>query len=181
MRDTAFSVPPVALSRFAASYATDPATGGLALYDPPAGGEWSRPPAFASGAGGLVSTADDYLAFGRMLLDGGRSAGGRILSRPSVAAMITDQLTAEQKARSAFVPGFWDDRGWGFGVSITTWRTGLSSPGRFGWDGGLGTSWASDPAEDLVGILLTQRLWDSPVPPPVYTDFWTLAYQAIDD
>jgi CubicO group peptidase (beta-lactamase class C family) len=95
--------------------------------------------------------------------------------------MTTDQLTAEQKARSAFVPGFWDDRGWGFGVSITTRRTGLSSPGRFGWDGGLGTSWASDPAEDLIGILLTQRLWDSPVPPPVYADFWTLAYQAIDD
>jgi CubicO group peptidase (beta-lactamase class C family) len=181
MTDTGFSVPAAKLPRFAASYATDPATGGLALYDPPAGGEWSRSPAFPSGAGGLVSTADDYLAFGRMLLDGGRHTGGRILSRPSVAAMTTDQLTAEQKARSVFVPGFWDDRGWGFGVSINTRRTGLASPGRFGWDGGLGTSWASDPAEDLVGVLLTQRLWDSPVPPTVYVDFWTLAYQAIDD
>ena len=181
MRDTGFSVPEGKLPRLAASYATDPASGGLALYDAAVGGQWSRPPAFPSGAGGLVSTADDYLAFGRMLLDGGRHAAGRILSRPSVAAMTADQLTAEQKARSAFVPGFWDDRGWGFGVSITTRRTGPFAPGRFGWDGGLGTSWASDPAEDLIGILLTQRLWDSPVPPPVYVDFWTLAYQAIDD
>jgi hypothetical protein len=46
---------------------------------------------------------------------------------------------------------------------------------------GLGTSWSSDPGEDMVAILLTQRLWDSPNPPGVYLDFWTSAYQAIDD
>jgi CubicO group peptidase (beta-lactamase class C family) len=56
-----------------------------------------------------------------------------------------------------------------------------SVPGRFGWDGGMGTSGYSDPKEELVGILMTQRLMDSPDPPGVFLDFWTLAYQAIDD
>jgi len=54
-------------------------------------------------------------------------------------------------------------------------------PGQFGWDGGLGTSWRSDPKEEMVGILMTQRAWTSPSPPDVCLDFWTSAYQAIDD
>jgi CubicO group peptidase (beta-lactamase class C family) len=54
-------------------------------------------------------------------------------------------------------------------------------PGRFGWDGGYGTSWYSDPREQLTGILLTQRLMDSPEPPPAMADFWVAAYQAVDD
>ena len=52
-------------------------------------------------------------------------------------------------------------------------------PGRYGWDGGLGTSWDSDPREEMVIVLMTQCAWASPSPPNVY--FWTLAYQAIDD
>jgi CubicO group peptidase (beta-lactamase class C family) len=55
------------------------------------------------------------------------------------------------------------------------------SVGSFGWDGGFGTSWRSDPREDLVIILMTQAAWTSPNPPDVTRDFWTLAYQAIDD
>jgi len=51
----------------------------------------------------------------------------------------------------------------------------------FGWDGGYGTSWYADPREDITGILMTQRVWDSPVAPAVNRDFWTSAYQAIDD
>jgi CubicO group peptidase (beta-lactamase class C family) len=54
-------------------------------------------------------------------------------------------------------------------------------PGRFGWDGGYGTSWYSDERENLTGILLTQRMTDSPQPPTAMADFWTSAYQAIDD
>jgi CubicO group peptidase (beta-lactamase class C family) len=56
-----------------------------------------------------------------------------------------------------------------------------AGPGRFGWDGGYGTSAYMDPNEDLVAILMTQRLWDSPTPPVVQRDFWTSVYQAIDD
>ena len=55
------------------------------------------------------------------------------------------------------------------------------SVGRFGWDGGLGTSSRSDPQEDMVGILMTQAAWTSPSSPGVYLDFWTSAYEAIDD
>jgi len=96
--------------------------------------------------------------------------------------MTTDHLTPEQKAVSGLVPGYFDSHGWGFGVSVVTRREDLAdSVGRFGWDGGLGTSWCSDPQEDLVGIPLTQRAWTSPNPPDVCRDFWTLAYQAIDD
>jgi CubicO group peptidase (beta-lactamase class C family) len=91
-------------------------------------------------------------------------------------------VTPQQKAASFFAPGFWENRGWGFGMSIVTRRDDIANvPGRFGWDKGYGTSAWIDPKEDLVGVLMTQRLWDSPTPPPVTSDFWTQAYQAIDD
>jgi CubicO group peptidase (beta-lactamase class C family) len=129
-----------------------------------------------------VSTIDDYLAFGQMMLNEGRHDSQRILSRLSVEGMTTDQLTPAQKAVSDSAPGFWDSRGWGFGLSIVTRRDNVAAvPGRFGWDGGYGTSWYSDPGENLVGILMTQRLWTSPSPPDVCIDFWTSAYQTVDD
>jgi CubicO group peptidase (beta-lactamase class C family) len=182
MKDTGFSVPAPTLDRLATSYWTHPETGALELYDEAEGGQWSRPPAFPSGAGGLVSTVDDYLAFGQMMLNGGKLGTERILSRPSVETMTTDQLTAEQKAVSGLVPGYFDRHGWGFGMAVVTRRDDLAAvPGRFGWDGGLGTSWYSDPTEEMVGILMTQRAWTSPSPPDVCRDFWTLAYAAIDD
>jgi len=137
------------------------------------------PAIFEAGGGGLLSTADDYLKFCRMMLDKGRHAGGRILSRPSVELMTADQLTAAQKEDAKDF--FGDSAGWGFGMGVVTRRTELYGPGRFGWDGGYGTSAHSDPAEDLVGILLTQRMMDSPSPPKAFVDFWTSAYQAIDD
>jgi CubicO group peptidase (beta-lactamase class C family) len=182
MKDTAFSVPEAKLDRLATSYRTDAATGGLALFDEARGGRFARPPAFESGGGGLVSTVDDYLAFGRMMLNNGKSGSERILSRLSVELMTTDHITPAQKAASDFFPGFWDNRGWGFGVSMITRRDDIAAvPGRYGWDGGYGTSWYSDPKENMVAILMTQRLWDSPSAPAVYLDFWTSAYQAIDD
>ncbi|MEU1801308.1 serine hydrolase domain-containing protein [Streptomyces sp. NPDC019937] len=182
MADTGFHVPPEKLGRLATSYVADPGTGKLERYDGVEDSRWAAPPAFPDGGGGLVSTVDDYLAFGRMMLDQGRYGDGeRILSRPSVELMTTDQLTPAQKAVSGLLPGAWDNLGWGFGVSVVTGRDGVAAvPGRFGWDGGLGTSWASDPAERMVAVLLTQRA-QFPMFSPVYLDFWTLAYQAIDD
>jgi len=105
MVDTGFSVPADKLDRLPPHYAPDPGTEELTVYDDSAG-RWSRPPAFPSGGGGLVSTADDYLAF---------------------------------------------------------------------------TSWTSDPLEEMVVILMTTTMWTSPTPPPVFLDFRTSAYQAIDD
>ena len=61
-------------------------------------------------------------------------------------------------------------------------RTGIArSVGSYGWDGGLGTTWANDPAEDLYGVLLTNQTWTSPTPPPVAQDFWTCTYTALAD
>src|SRR6266849_3424596 len=182
MKDTAFSVPEAELDRLATAYQTDFATGKTVLFDEARGGRFARPPVFESGAGGLVSTVDDFLAFGRMMLAKGLHGRERILSRPSVELMTADHITAEQKAASDFFPGFWDDRGWGFGMAIVTRRADLArSLGTFGWDGGYGTSWYAEPREDMTGILMTQRVWESPVAPAVNRDFWTSAYQAIDD
>jgi CubicO group peptidase (beta-lactamase class C family) len=180
MRDTGFSVPAGQLGRFATSYSIEPAGGAIVVFDPAAGGQWNSPPAFPSGAGGLVSTVDDFLAFGQMLLDKGKYGSERILSRPTVEAMTTDQLTLEQRAGATdFLSA---NRSWGFGLSIVTQRDDVSAvPGRFGWEGGLGTSWASDPKEELVGILMTQMAWTSPSGPRIWNDFWTSAYAAIDD
>ena|SRR5213593_3440499 len=101
------------------------------------------PEVIVPGAGGLVSTVDDYLAFAEMLRAKGTYGGERILSRPSIEV--------------------------------------AKSVGTYGWDGGLGTSWCTDPAEDMMLILMTQRAWTSPAPPNVCLDLWTSAYQALDD
>jgi CubicO group peptidase (beta-lactamase class C family) len=182
MTDTGFDVPPDRIGRLATSYVVDPASGAAVVYDEPGDSQWSRLPSFPSGGGGLVSTVDDYLAFADMLREKGVSRGERILSRPSVEFMTTDQLTAEQKAASGLVPGFFRVHGWGFGVAVVTERTDVAkSAGTYGWDGGMGTSWYNDPAEDLTVILMTQQAWASPTPPGLFQDFWTAAYQAIDD
>jgi CubicO group peptidase (beta-lactamase class C family) len=178
MTDTGFAVRARELRRFGPCFGIDPAGGGRFVYDPP-DGQWSRPPAFPSGSDGLVSTVDDLLAFAEMLQRGGTFNRRRVLSRPTVEAMTTDQLTAEQKAVGGPDPS--GAMGWGLGVGVQVRRTGPSrSVGTYGWDGGLGSSWANDPAEDLIGILLTNQMWTSPTPPPVFGDFWTCAYAAID-
>ena len=158
MKDTTFRVPPAKLERLAASYRTNPETGALEIEDEAGeASQWSHQPAFPDGGGGLVSTIDDYLAFGQMMLNNGRHGNDRILSRLSVEAMTSDQLSAAQKADPGYFLGA--GRGWGFGMSIVTQRDGVAAvPGRYGWDGGYGTSWASDPKEDIVAILMTQNM-----------------------
>ncbi|HEY4214755.1 MAG TPA: serine hydrolase domain-containing protein [Steroidobacteraceae bacterium] len=182
MRDTGFHVPDSKLDRLATGYVTDLPTRELTVSDPARGGLWSRPPEFASGGAGLTSTADDYLAFGRMMLNLGRHGSMRVLSRTAVELMTTDHLTPRQKALSPFAPGFWETNGWGFGVAVTTRRESISaSPGSYGWDGGYGTSWRNDPREDLVTILLTQRQLTGPDAFDIKRDFETLTHQALDD
>ena len=142
----------------------------------------ARPPRFESGAGGLVSTVDDLLAFGRMMLKNGAPASAHPLA---AIGRADDARTTSRRSRrrlSPFFPNFWDTRGWGFGVAIITARDDMADvPGRFGWDGGFGTSWYVDPKEGLIGILMTQRRPDRLALPPVVLDFWTSVYQLIDD
>ena len=189
MKDTGFSVAGENIGRLSTAYQLDDATGELVIEDGP-DGYWSRPQAFEDGGGGLVSTAGDYLAFASALLAGGIRNGERVLSRPSVTLMTTDHLTPAQKAVSGFQPGYFDDIGWGLGMSVRTRRAHLgpwpvsypplASVGSYGWPGIYGTGWFNDPAEDLTTILMIQR---APAPPglAILFDFWTAAYQAIDD
>ena len=122
MGDTGFHA--VDIARLATAY--EARDGQLVVSDRP-DGQWSRPPLFADGSGGLVSSVDDVLAFGRMLLRGGRP----VLKPATVAEMTRDQLTAAQ--RSNVWPGFsfLEDRGWGYGMSVL-------DDGRYAWEGGLG-------------------------------------------
>jgi CubicO group peptidase (beta-lactamase class C family) len=184
MKDTAFSVPANKIDRLPTAYWTDFATGEFGVIDGIEDSRWAQPPAFEAGSGGLVSTVDDLLNFGEMMLNNGAYGNERILSRPSVALMTADHITAEQKAASAkdFFPGFFDNYGWGFGVAVNSRRDNIwETPGRYGWDGGWGTSWYVDPKEELIGILMTQRVWDATGIPKVLLDFWTSVYQAIED
>ncbi len=177
MIDTGFSTEHA--DRLGTCYARNPETGEPTVYDPSVG-QWAKPPAFPSGGGGLVSTLDDYHAFARMLLARGLLPdGSRLLSRPSVELMTTDHIGA-----GPGVPGPLPDgsQGWGFGVGVQIRRTGSPTVGSYGWAGGLGSSWSNDPAERLVGIVLTTDMFTGPFPPPAtIRDFWTGAYAAIPD
>jgi CubicO group peptidase (beta-lactamase class C family) len=182
MKDTSFSVPAAKVDRLAPSYRVNFQTGALELYDAAAGGQWSKPPAFPSGGAGLCSTIADYVAFANLLLYQGKHGSTRLLSRASVETMTTDQLTDTQKSVSGFGPGFFDSMGWGFGMSVVTKHDDMAANiGTYGWDGGLGTSWRNDPKEELITILLSQRMWTSPRVPNVSRDWATLAYAAIED
>ena len=127
MRDTGFVV--TDRDRFTSYYRRD--EGGLVLADGP-DGDWSRPPAFPEGSGGLASTADDWLRFARMLL----ADGAGLLSPASVRLMTTDHLTDAQRAVGEL---FLEGQGWGFGGSVDINTAGPGTiPGRYGWVGGSG-------------------------------------------
>jgi CubicO group peptidase (beta-lactamase class C family) len=163
MRDTAFAA--VDGARLATAY--DLRDGRWEILDAP-DGQWSRPPAFPDGGGGLVSSVDDVLAFGRMLLDGG--AG--VLAPRTVAEMTRDQLTPAQRGNAWPGFSFLDGRGWGYGVSVL-------GDGSYSWDGGLGTTWSNVPAQDLCVVVLTQRLVGAAGPAPVCADILAAARAAI--
>ncbi len=182
MTDTAFSVGGESIGRLATAYERDSAATGEAVVEDGPGGRWSRPRVFESGGGGLVSTAADYLTFASALLEGGSHRGERVLSRPSVTLMTSDQLTPAQKAVSGFWPGYFDAMGWGFGMSVRTHRTHLGpSVGSYGWSGFYGTAWYNDPAEDMTAIFVMQRAHMGDQTLPMWSDLWTAVYQAIDD
>lgn len=169
MVDTGFEVPAAKRDRFTSYYRIS-AAGELELADGP-DGQWSGPPVFPLGNGGLTGTAGDWLAFARMLLAGGTApGGGRLLTAESVRLMTTDHTTGRQRE-----PGelFLEGQGWGFGGSvdiavIDPWNV----PGRYGWVGGTGTSAHITPSTGTIAILLTQVAVDSPVPPRWLPDFW---------
>jgi CubicO group peptidase (beta-lactamase class C family) len=179
MKDTAFHLPAEKINRLPGFYALNRQTNQVEFFDDPANSAWAHPPSFESGGGGLVSTIDDYFAFSRMMLNKGRLGREQILSRASVELMTSDQLSPEQRTGSEIF--FGTHSSWGLGMAVDIQRREIfHSPGRFGWTGGFGTTAYTDPAQGMIGILFTQRMMDSPEPPRVFTDFWTLAYAAAE-
>jgi CubicO group peptidase (beta-lactamase class C family) len=187
MKDTGFVVPADKMARFATNYNVDPQTGKRVVSDQPgAQSRWAKPPAFPSGAGGLVSTADDYLSFAGMLLGKGRSGNARLLSHESVTLMTANQLTPEQRKTPFSGFDFWAGQGFGLGVSVVDDVArqarspfGYSSAGSFGWPGAFGTWWQADPKEDMVQIFLVQLPAADPHTP--VRAFQEASYRAIDD
>ena len=88
---------PEELPRLVPAYSVGWISGKRKLIDPVPGSRFANAPRFPSGSGGLVSTADDYLRFGRMLLEGGTLGERRIISRKTVEMLTTDFLTPEQR------------------------------------------------------------------------------------
>ena len=170
MSDTGFEVPLSERSRMTTLYRAG--ADGLELVDGP-DGLWASPPSFPSGAGGLVSTVDDWLAFGTMLLSGGAAGGRQLLSNNAVTQMMTDQLTALQRERSVL---FLEGQGWGYGGAVDVNRDEpWNTPGRYGWVGGSGTCAYVDPSRSTVSILLTQVEMNDPTAPLIMREFWEYA------
>lgn len=153
MTGTGFWLPSARAAELPGQYDLDAKTGEPVENPATLPGVWERPPAFPSGAGGLVSTADDFLTFARMLMDRGVHGGTRILSERSVQAMTTNHLTPEQIASAGILLG---GAGFGFHVAVTLHDDDGGAAGRYGWSGGYGTDWFNDPSTGLIAICLTQ-------------------------
>lgn len=176
MSDTGFWVPPAKRARLATYY-----SGGPGALVPVADNDtrYMAAPAFPSGAAGLVSTVDDYLAFARMLLNQGEVDGVRILSRKSVELMTTDQMTEDPAKRFFVGPSFWRGSGFGLGLMLTTERLDLGpSVGSFWWNGATGVTWTADPHEDLIFLNFIQHRG---TPSGFSADYMQAVYQAIVD
>jgi CubicO group peptidase (beta-lactamase class C family) len=155
-------------------------TGALDVLDEPGTGSWSAPQAMGNIAGMLVSTLDDYWAFVSMLLAGGAHAGGQLLSPGAVRAMTRNHVRPDQRAGAPPILG--TDEGWGYGMAAPLEDAGPPPvPSGFGWNGGTGTVWRSDPERGLTGIMFTVRAMHSPEPPQHFADFWAGAYGALAD
>jgi CubicO group peptidase (beta-lactamase class C family) len=146
MKDTSFHADREQLARAATMYHRANST--LTKVDTP---DWLNG-AYLAAAGGLISDAEDYLQFCRMLANGGQADGKRLLSPKTVELMssvfVPDTLPGRQKGR-----------GFGLSVQVTSDAIAANTPisnGSYGWEGAFGTHFWVDPKEEIVGILLIQ-------------------------
>lgn len=192
MVDTAFHVPEDKVSRFCACYAVGAlgskviSNKGPMLQDDPQESPYLTPPTLASGGGGLVSTAADYLRFSRMLLQGGELDGVRLLGPKTVALMTANHLPGgadlPRLSRSMFSEANYEGVGFGLGFATTlTPATTLipGSAGDFFWGGAASTFFWVDPKEDLIALFLTQLLPSSAY--PVRRQLRTMIYSAMTE
>jgi CubicO group peptidase (beta-lactamase class C family) len=161
MTATSFGTPDT--GRLATAY--QPGPGGLEVLDPP-DGVFAGPPRFEELSSGLVSTAPDLLRFFSAMADG----GAPVLTAGSVALMTADALTSGQRQQALPIVGPGGSWGLATGVDVEAAEPWMA-PGRWGWDGGTGTTARVDPVRGVVGVLLTQRAMTGPQ--DGFGDFWT--------
>jgi CubicO group peptidase (beta-lactamase class C family) len=181
MGDTGFYVPSDKVTRFAACYSADPpgkvtvhaserkAT--MTLQDDPVKSPYLSPPSFVSGGGGLCSTASDYLAFCRALINGGELDGVRLLGPKTLQLMTSNHLPGGADlpalSRSLFSEATYNGIGFGLGfqVTIDPARTLMPvSRGEYAWGGIAGTAFWVDPVEELIAVFMTQLIPSSAYP-----------------
>jgi CubicO group peptidase (beta-lactamase class C family) len=154
MVDTGFVTTPENTSRMPPTFMGDFQGGPVTRQSVSTPDIWTTQPAFPNGAGGLLSTVDDFLALARLLRDRGVVDGRRLLAEESVAALTTNHLTPAQLASAGMIL---HNLGWGYGLAMAVEPDDASSiPGRYGWDGGYGTTWFNDPHRDLIAMALSQ-------------------------
>jgi len=185
MIDTDFHVPAEKAARLAACYSATPDFK-MKLQDDPTNSPYLQPPVFYSGGAGLVSTADDYLRFARMLLNGGELDGVRLLSPKTLQLMTRNHLPGNKDlpelSRSLFSEATYNGVGFGLGFAVTIDQPRtliLGTTGEFTWGGMASTLFWIDPVEQLIGLFLTQLM-----PSSTYTvrrDLRTLTYAAMTE
>ena len=185
MNDTGFFVPADKAHRLAACYSATP-QGGMTLQDDPTRSSFLSPPSLISGGGGLCSTAADYLAFCRALLNGGELGGVRLIGPKTLALMTSNHIPGGRElpemSRSAFSEAAYNGIGFGLGFSVTMHPAKTlipGSPGEYAWGGVATTSFWIDPAEELITIFMTQVLPSSAY--PIRRELRTMVYSAITD
>lgn len=185
MVDTGFAVREGQGHRFVACYNAT-REGGLELQDDPATSAYLKPPVFVSGGGGLVGTAQDYLRFAQMLLNGGTLDGQRYLSRKTLELMTANHLPGGVDlpaiSRSLFSEAAYEGVGFGLGFATSTSAARTLMPGSDGdyfWGGAASTFFWVDPKEELIGVFMTQLMPSSTY--PVRREMRTMVYAALDD
>ena len=185
MVDTGFFVPETSAERLTALYQFQPTTAPL-LLEASDQSPYLRPPSYLSGAGGLVSTTNDYSAFCQMLLNGGQLDGWRVLGRKTLELMTRNHLPGGATLTDLAVGGFGEAgfEGVGFGLGFAVGQgpaaTAMAgSTGDFYWGGLASTAFWIDPAEDLFVVFMTQLV--PSVAYPIRAQLRALVYQALDD
>jgi CubicO group peptidase (beta-lactamase class C family) len=154
MADTGFHLPADQLYRLPEHYMSDQAGGPPRAQTATTPQQWAEPPLFPSGSAGLVSTVEDFLTFARLLRNDGLHGGQRLLSSESVAGLTTNHLTPDQIATAGVLLG---GAGWGYGMAAVVSPTSRGMrPGQYGWSGGYGTDWFTDPGRDLIALAFSQ-------------------------
>lgn len=185
MVDTSFFVPESQRARFTACYTLTP-SGKVVLQDDPEKSRYLTDPSVKSGGGGLVSTADDYMRFCRMLLNGGELDGARLLSPKTIRLMTINHLPGGKEltelSKSLFSEAVFEGLGFGLGFAMTVDQArtkNIGSHGEYFWGGMASTAFWIDPVEDLAVVFMTQLMPSTAY--PIRRELRTLVYSAFTE